>query len=99
MLPPLSIAMESGNSIWPASRPFPLKYPSVLPLFGSTIQTTLLCALVTNRYFCSGSLDITILYMVPQMDRVNCCGADGDVGFPAFRPPHSPRCAGMFGWM
>src|SRR5579883_1557707 len=66
MLPLESMPMALIQWSWPAYLPLPPNEPSVLPLLRSRIQTTLLVPSATYIYFCCGSFEKIILYVVPQ---------------------------------
>src|SRR6202043_1362057 len=81
----IPIALIQWN--WPAYLPLLPNDPRVLPLLRSRIQTWLLVPSATYIYFCSGSLEKTILYVVPQ----------GGILVLGGSPPQSGPRDGVFG--
>src|ERR1700730_15975972 len=81
----IPIALIQWNC--PAYLPFPPNEPSVFPLLRSRIQTRLLVPSATYIYFCSGSLEKIILYVVPH----------GGIFVLGGSPPQSGPREGVFG--
>src|SRR5579872_5680487 len=66
MFPLESIPMALIQWNCPAYLPLPPNEPSVLPLLRSRIQTRLLVPSATYIYFCCGSFEKIMLYVVPH---------------------------------